>query len=139
MSLDVVPALLAALKPFSYYAWLAAGALVFWLIPQQRRRQAALPISLAILLLGEGRPWLLPAVATLIFIAVYAITRARVRAGRPTTLVVAGVVGLYASLHFLFGLITFTDVLAALGAPVAVADDLRTMDARIFTDAPMLR
>ena len=31
------------------------------------------------------------------------------------------------------------DVLAALGAPVAVADDLRTMDARIFTDAPMLR
>lgn len=114
MSIDVVPALLAALKPFSYYAWLAAGALVFWLIPQQRRRQAALPISLAILLLGEGRPWMLPAVATLIFIAVYAITRARVRAGRPTTLVVAGVVGLYASLHFLFGLITFTDVLAAL-------------------------
>jgi propionate CoA-transferase len=30
------------------------------------------------------------------------------------------------------------DVLAVLGAPVAVADDLVTMDARIFTDTPML-
>lgn len=30
------------------------------------------------------------------------------------------------------------DVLDALGAPVAVAPDLVTMDARIFTDAPML-
>lgn len=29
------------------------------------------------------------------------------------------------------------DVLDACGAPVAVADDLRTMDPRIFTDAPM--
>lgn len=29
------------------------------------------------------------------------------------------------------------DVLSALGAPVAVADDLQTMDARIFHDAPM--
>lgn len=29
------------------------------------------------------------------------------------------------------------DVLAVLGAPVAVAEDLRTMDARIFRDAPM--
>jgi propionate CoA-transferase len=29
------------------------------------------------------------------------------------------------------------DVLAALGAPVAVADDLRRMDARIYADAPM--
>jgi propionate CoA-transferase len=29
------------------------------------------------------------------------------------------------------------DVLAVLGAPVVVADDLKTMDARIFTDAPM--
>lgn len=29
------------------------------------------------------------------------------------------------------------DVLAVLGAPVLVADDLQTMDARIFTDAPM--
>jgi propionate CoA-transferase len=29
------------------------------------------------------------------------------------------------------------DVLDALGAPVAVAPDLVTMDARIFTDAPM--
>lgn len=31
------------------------------------------------------------------------------------------------------------DVLAVLGAPVAVADDLRRMDARIFTDAPMFQ
>jgi propionate CoA-transferase len=30
------------------------------------------------------------------------------------------------------------DVLAQCGAPVAVAPELRTMDARIFTDAPML-
>jgi len=29
------------------------------------------------------------------------------------------------------------DVLAVLGAPVVVADDLKTMDARIFRDAPM--
>ena len=29
------------------------------------------------------------------------------------------------------------DVLSALGAPVVVADDLQTMDARIFCDAPM--
>ena len=29
------------------------------------------------------------------------------------------------------------DVLDVLGAPVAVAHDLVTMDARIFTDAPM--
>ena len=29
------------------------------------------------------------------------------------------------------------DVLAVLGAPVAVAEDLKTMDARIFRDAPM--
>ena len=28
-------------------------------------------------------------------------------------------------------------VLAQLAAPVAVAPDLKTMDARIFTDAPM--
>lgn len=31
------------------------------------------------------------------------------------------------------------DVLAVLGAPVVVADDLKTMDARIFTDAPMFQ
>jgi propionate CoA-transferase len=31
------------------------------------------------------------------------------------------------------------DVLAVLGAPVAVADDLKTMDTRIFTDAPMFQ
>ena len=31
------------------------------------------------------------------------------------------------------------DVLAVLGAPVVVADDLKNMDARIFTDAPMFQ
>ena len=31
------------------------------------------------------------------------------------------------------------DVLAVLGAPVVVADDLKTMDPRIFTDAPMFQ
>jgi propionate CoA-transferase len=31
------------------------------------------------------------------------------------------------------------DVLAVLGAPVVVADDLKTMDARIFTDKPMFQ
>ncbi len=31
------------------------------------------------------------------------------------------------------------DVLAVLGAPVRVADDLKTMDARIFTEAPMFQ
>ena len=31
------------------------------------------------------------------------------------------------------------DVLAVLGAPVVVADDLKIMDPRIFTDAPMFQ
>ena len=110
IALGYVTSLLQALKPFSYFAWVAAGALLFWLLPVGRRPFAVLPISLAITLLGEGRPWLLPAIAALVFIGVYAAVRAR----WSTRFVVAGVIGLYAGLHFLFGLITFTDALASL-------------------------
>ena len=110
IALGYVTSLLQALKPFSYFAWVAAGALLFWLLPVGRRPFAVLPISLAITLLGEGRPWLLPAIAALVFIGVYAAVRAR----WSTRFVVAGVIGLYAGLHFLFGLITFTDALVSL-------------------------
>ncbi|MEO6061263.1 MAG: hypothetical protein ABIQ99_04920, partial [Thermoflexales bacterium] len=54
IALGYVTSLLQALKPFSYFAWTAAGALIFWLLPVGRRRYAVLPISLAITLLGEG-------------------------------------------------------------------------------------
>ena len=111
IALGYATSLLQALKPFSYFAWVAAGALLFWFLPVGRRRYALLPISLAITLLGEGRPWLLPAIAALVFVLAYSAVRAR----WSTRFIVAGIVGLYAGLHFLFGLITFTDVLAELG------------------------
>lgn len=106
--------LLQALKPYSYYGWLMGCAAAYWALPRPIRPRAVLPLSLAILLLGEGRPWLLVALVALAAALVYGATRLLVRAGRPTTPVVAAIIALYAGLHFLFGLITFTDTLADL-------------------------
>ena len=40
IALGYVTSLMQALKPFSYFAWVAAGALLFWFLPVGRRRYA---------------------------------------------------------------------------------------------------
>ena len=41
IALGYVTSLLQALKPFSYFAWVAAGALLFWFLPVGRRAVGA--------------------------------------------------------------------------------------------------
>ncbi|MCS6848672.1 MAG: MBOAT family O-acyltransferase [Anaerolineae bacterium] len=95
---------LQVLVTFRTLAAIGLGAVVYWLIPHAHRPKALIPISIAIVLLGYQRPAMLVVVTGAICALVYlAVCR-----GVPRTWIVAGVVALYAALHGLFGLLTFT-------------------------------
>lgn len=89
---------------FRTLAAISLGAVVYWLIPRAHRSKALIPISIAIVLLGYQRPVLLPIVTG----AICALVYLAVHRGMPRMWIVAALVALYAVLHGLFGLLTFT-------------------------------
>lgn len=100
-------ALAQALVPFQVLLAIALGAVLFQLTPARARRPALVLISLAIVLTAYQRPPLLPASVLIVALVVYGALRARLAA----SLIVAGLVALYAVLHGLIGLLTFTSAL----------------------------
>jgi D-alanyl-lipoteichoic acid acyltransferase DltB (MBOAT superfamily) len=97
-------AALQVLVSFRTLTAIGLGALAYWLTPYACRRPALIAISVAIVLLGYQRPLLLVGVTALVCGLVYAA----VRAGCPRRVLVVALVALYAALHGLFGLLTFT-------------------------------
>jgi alginate O-acetyltransferase complex protein AlgI len=97
-------AALQALVTFQTLASIGLGALAYWLTPHRYRRLALIAISIAIVLLGYQRPLLLMVIAW----AVCGLVYVAVRAGCPRPAILIALVALYAVLHGLFGLLTFT-------------------------------
>ena len=97
-------AALQVLVSFRTLTAIGLGALAYWLTPYACRRPALIAISVAIVLLGYQRPLILVGVTALVCGLVYAA----VRAGCPRRVLVVALVALYAALHGLFGLLTFT-------------------------------
>jgi|GEM_PF-3533794 alginate O-acetyltransferase complex protein AlgI len=108
MSLEQVWAYAAAalqvLVTFRTLAAIGLGALAYWITPHRYRRLALVAISVAIVLLGYQRPFLLVVIAAVVCGLVYAA----VRAGCPRAAILTALVVLYVVLHGLFGLLTFT-------------------------------
>lgn len=102
---------LQVLVSFRALLAIALGAAVYWLIPQRYRRHALIPVSLAVLLFGYERPAMLIVVTALACGLVYVAVRHPV----PKRWIIFGVVALYAVLHLLFGLLTFTPWLSWSG------------------------
>ncbi len=108
MSMDQMmqyaPAALQVLAPFRVLIAIGLGALAYWLLPRAWRRAGLVVISLAIVLLGYERSWLLVAGTALTCALVYVAVKQRA----PAKVIIAGLVALYMLLHFALGLLTFT-------------------------------
>ncbi len=102
---------LQVLVSFRTLAAIGLGAVVYWLIPHAHRAKAIIPLSLAIVLLGYQRPVMLVVITAV----VCGLTYLAVCRGVPRRWIVGGVVALYAVLHGLFGLLTFTPWLSWSG------------------------
>ncbi len=108
-------ALAQALVPWRVFVAILLGALVFWLAPRVARRHVLLLVSLAVILFGYERPPALIACVVVVCGAVYMMARRGV--AHPP--LVAGLSVLYAALHGLIGLLTFTPWLDWTGLTTA--------------------
>jgi D-alanyl-lipoteichoic acid acyltransferase DltB (MBOAT superfamily) len=108
MSLDQVAAYaqtaLQVIAPFRVLAAIVLGAAAYWLMPHAWRRFGLIVISLAVVLTGYQRPVALVACTALVCGATYVA----VCKGLPRKPILLCIVALYAALHGLFGLLTFT-------------------------------
>lgn len=96
--------ILQVLVSFDVLAAIGLGAVVYWAMPYRYRRYLLIPISLAVVLLGYQRPVMLVVVTA----AVCSMTYIAVCRGVPRRWIIIAIVGLYGTLHLLFGLLTFT-------------------------------
>jgi D-alanyl-lipoteichoic acid acyltransferase DltB (MBOAT superfamily) len=96
---------------FRTLAAIGLGAAAYWLIPHRHRPKSLIPISIAVVLLGYQRPALLVVATAAVCGLVYAAVCARL----PRRWIVVVIVTLYAGLHGLFGLLTFTPWLSWSG------------------------
>jgi D-alanyl-lipoteichoic acid acyltransferase DltB (MBOAT superfamily) len=108
MSLDYVvgyaQTALQVIAPFRVLAAIVLGAAAYWLMPHAWRRAGLIVISLAVVLIGYQRPVALVAATALACGATYVA----VCKGLPRKPILICIVVLYAVLHGLFGLLTFT-------------------------------
>ncbi|MCS7061762.1 MAG: MBOAT family O-acyltransferase [Anaerolineae bacterium] len=115
LSADVIAsyvlALAQALVPLRVLLAIGLGALIYSLAPAGARRTVLILISVAIVLVAYQRPPLLLGGVLLVALAVYGA----IKLGWPSAVIVAGLVALYAVLHGLIGLLTFTDLLQWTG------------------------
>jgi D-alanyl-lipoteichoic acid acyltransferase DltB (MBOAT superfamily) len=95
---------LQVIAPFRVLAAIALGAAACWLMPHAWRRVGLIVISLAVVLIGYQRPVALVAATALVCGATYVA----VCKGLPRKPILICIVVLYAALHGLFGLLTFT-------------------------------
>jgi alginate O-acetyltransferase complex protein AlgI len=107
----VVQAALQVLVPFRVLLAIALGAIAYWLLPRAWRPAGLIVISLAVVLFGYERSWLLVAGTATTCALVYAAVKRRVNA----KVIVAGLVTFYVLLHLAFGLLTFTPWLGFTG------------------------
>ncbi len=110
-------ALAQALVPLHVLGAIGLGALIFRLAPPATRRPTLVLISLVIVLFAYQRPLLLVAGVLSVALGVYLASRL----GLASSHIVAGLVVLYAALHGLLGLLTFTPALDWSGLTTATA------------------